>query len=564
MSVSATSSLVAPTCNASSNFSRRLANYHPDIWGDHFIQYDVEPMEVDEIMKQIIILKEQVRRMLVSVKEKAKRPLVKEASLIDSIQRLGLHYHFEHEIEEVLQHFHNNYVENGTITLNEDLHSISLVFRLLRQQGYHILPDIFKKFKNEQGNFSDTLIDDVEGMLSLYEAAHLRIHEEEILDEALAFTSLHLELMTTQLSPSLAAKVNYTLKRPFFKNLPRLVASHYISTYEEDPSHDETLLIFAKLDFNMLQKVHQKEAGSISKWWKKLDFATKLPFARNRIIECYFWILGVYYEPKYSLGRKLMTKVLSLASVIDDIYDAYGTLEELQLFTKAIERWDKNCMDFLPEYMKFCYNPLLDVYEEIEQEMAKEGRAFCVIYAKMEMIRLSQSYFAEAKWFNRNYIPTVEEYMGVALVSSGYHMLAVTSFIGMGSIATEKAFQWLTNNPKIVTASTIISRLMDDIVSHEFEQERGHVVSSLECYMKQHSVSKQDTINEFLRQVTSAWMDINEELLDPTEVPKPLLMRVLNMSRVMDALYKDADCYTNSKGLTKNLITTLLLNPWQV
>ncbi|KAJ1441933.1 Terpenoid cyclases/protein prenyltransferase alpha-alpha toroid [Sesbania bispinosa] len=529
MSVSATSSLVAPTC---SNFSRRLANYHPDIWGDHFIQYDVEPMEVDEIMKQIIILKEQVRMMLVSVNEKAKRPMVKEAHLIDSIQRLGLYYHFEHEIEEVLQHFHNNYVENNTITLDEDLHSISLVFRLLRQQGYHILPDIFKKFKNEQGNFNDTLIDDVEGMLSLYEAAHLRIHEEEILDEALAFTSLHLELMTTQLSPSLAAKVNYTLKRPLFKNLPRLVASHYISTYEEDPSHDETLLIFAKLDFNMLQKVHKKEAGSISKWWKKLDFATKLPFARNRIIE-----------------------------LIDDIYDAYGTLEELQLFTKAIERWDKNCMDFLPEYMKFCYNALLDVYEEIEQEMAKEGRAFCVIYAKKEMIRLVQSYFAEAKWFNRNYIPTVEEYMGVALVTSAYHMLAVTSFIGMGSIATEKAFQWLTNNPKIVNASTIICRLMDDIVSHE---ERGHVVSGLECYMKQHGVSKQDTINEFVRQVTSAWKDINEELLDPTEVPKPLLMRVLNLSRVMDALYKDADCYTNSKGLTKNLITTLLLNPWQV
>jgi hypothetical protein len=42
-------------------------------------------------------------------------------------------------------------------------------------------------------------------------------------------------------------------------------------------------------------------------------------------------------------------------------------------------------MDFLPEYMKFCYKAVWDVYEEMEQEMVKEGRAFCVIYAKNEV-----------------------------------------------------------------------------------------------------------------------------------------------------------------------------------
>lgn len=126
--------------------------------------------------------------------------------------------------------------------------------------------DVFNKFKDEQGNFSEKLITDVEGMLSLYEAAHLRIHGEDILDEeALVFTSTHLKLISTQLSPSLATKVNDSLKRPLRKNLPRLVARNYISTYEEDPSHDEILLLFAKLDFNMLQKQHQKEVGNFSK-----------------------------------------------------------------------------------------------------------------------------------------------------------------------------------------------------------------------------------------------------------------------------------------------------------
>ncbi|KAK9155405.1 hypothetical protein Sjap_002885 [Stephania japonica] len=40
--------------------------------------------------------------------------------------------------------------------------------------------------------------------------------------------------------------------------------------------------------------------GMLSLWWKDLDFASKLPFARDRFGECYFWIVGVYFEPSYS------------------------------------------------------------------------------------------------------------------------------------------------------------------------------------------------------------------------------------------------------------------------
>ena len=72
---------------------------------------------------------------------------------------------------------------------------------------------------------------------------------------------------------------------------------------------------------------------------ESLDFATNLPFARDRIVECYFWIVSVYFEPQYSLARKILTKVISMTSILDDIYDVYGTLEELEPFTEAIERF---------------------------------------------------------------------------------------------------------------------------------------------------------------------------------------------------------------------------------
>lgn len=69
-----------------------------------------------------------------------------------------------------------------------------------------------------------------------------------------------------------------------------------------------------------------------------MEFAVKFPYARDRAIEMYFWIFAIYFEPQYSLGREMVTKVLAVISLIDDTYDAHGTYEELIPFTEAIKR----------------------------------------------------------------------------------------------------------------------------------------------------------------------------------------------------------------------------------
>ena len=74
------------------------------------------------------------------------------------------------------------------------------------------------------------------------------------------------------------------------------------------------------------------------RWWKDLEVPTNFPFARDRIVESYFWTLGAYFEPHFGVGRKILTKVIVISSILDDIYDAYGTFEELQIFTTAIQR----------------------------------------------------------------------------------------------------------------------------------------------------------------------------------------------------------------------------------
>ncbi|KAJ7981637.1 (-)-germacrene D synthase [Quillaja saponaria] len=191
--------------------------------------------------------------------------------------------------------------------------------------------------------------------------------------------------------------------------------------------------------------------------------------------------------------------------------------------------------------MKHAFQALLDIYDEIEEKMASEGRSYCIYYTREAMKHQVRAYFHEAKWFHQQYIPTMEEYMSVALVSSGYPLLATTFLAVMDDVVTKDTFEWIFSNPKIVKASALIARLMDDMVSHKFEQERGHVASAVECYMK-HGVTEEEAVVELQKQVEDAWKDINEECLHPTSTaPKAILTGVANLARVIDVIYKDGD-----------------------
>ncbi|KAL0549931.1 hypothetical protein IC582_014426 [Cucumis melo] len=169
----------------------------------------------------------------------------------------------------------------------------------------------------------------------------MRGHGEILLEEALEFTTTHLKTYIhrySNINPNFASKVSNALKLPIRKGVPRINAREYLEIYQQHPSHNETLLTFSKLDFNVLQKLHQTELAEICRWWEDLNVPTNFSFARDRIVECYFWILSIYFEPHFKFGRKIFTKVVAMTSIMDDIYDAYGIFEELQVFTLAIKR----------------------------------------------------------------------------------------------------------------------------------------------------------------------------------------------------------------------------------
>ncbi|MCE3049704.1 hypothetical protein HAX54_045556 [Datura stramonium] len=257
--------------------------------------------------------------------------------------------------------------------------------------------DVFRKFTDDQGDFKKTLVNDVQGMLSLYEAAQFRVHGEQILDEAAAHHH-PTEINFAQISNSLAQQVSSALKFPI------------------------------------------RDGGG------RVEIMKRLPYARDRLVELYFWSLGIYFEPQYSVARKIVTKFV-FCSIMDDTYDTYGTLDELTLLQSAIERWNIDASEKLPPYMKIIYRALLDVYNEIEQELANENKSFLVNYSINEMKKLSRAYFQEAKWYHGKNVPTVEQYVKNGGLSSTYHLIAASFLLGMERVATKDAFDWIATEP---------------------------------------------------------------------------------------------------------------------
>ena len=68
---------------------------------------------------------------------KAQHPL-SSLELVDNLLRLGIAYHFDDEIRDVLDMIYNNYYKTHDKWNSMDLNLKALSFRILRQHGYQV------------------------------------------------------------------------------------------------------------------------------------------------------------------------------------------------------------------------------------------------------------------------------------------------------------------------------------------------------------------------------------------------------------------------------------------
>ncbi|PNT60574.1 hypothetical protein BRADI_5g01766v3 [Brachypodium distachyon] len=475
--------LPGPQVGIASTPDEKHTGYEPSPWGDFFIGY--KPLQGSEewMIVRVHELKEDVHMLFKNCNNATARMF-----LLDTLQHLGIDHHFEDRIDAVLTEI----MDSAELSNSSSLQEVALRFRLLREHGYWVSPDVFNKFRADDGSFSKYLTNDPRGLLSLYNAAHLLAQGEPVLEEAITFAKHHLESMSGSLKSPLAEEVKRALHIPLPRTCKRAETLHYISEYEKEEGHDPILLELAKLDFNLLQHVHLKELRAITEWWKHFSGNIGLSYIRDRVVESYTWSYVLYYEKGYEFPRSIITKMIVLITTIDDTYDIHATIEECRKLRQAIQRWDEGAISVLPEYLKKLYIELLRTFKNIETEMPININ-FDIAYLKKAIQNNVTGYLQEAEWSHENHKPSFKEQINLTSVTIGTPTLCVCMAAGMDNMTMRQTLEWTSGVPGPVVAAAKIVRFMNDIAGTYIYSQLLRLIH--ECSIYVHTCNSKLTVN---------------------------------------------------------------------
>ncbi|KAG6525042.1 terpene synthase 10-like [Zingiber officinale] len=542
---------------------RSSTHYQPNSWSNDYIQPLIvnSPVEEKDQTTRIVLLKERIREVICEKKE-----VEEQLRLIDHLQQLGVAYHFKDDIKDALTSIHGSLEDIISLQLKDtdDVHATALLFRLLRQNGFSITDDIFKRFRDEKGQFIEV---SVEGMLSLYEAAFYGKEGEVILQETRDFTTQNLRnILNDQGSipePGLKQKVAHALELPLNWRLERLHTRWFIqfcsqSNNDKCSMINPVLLEFAKLDFNKVQDTHKKELSKLSRWWSDLGLAERLPFFRDRLMANYLWTVGCAFEPEYWSFRETEAQANCFIALLDDVYDVYGNLEELEIFTDAIERWDVIAIDRLPDYMKLCFLAVFNTANEAAYEVVKEKGFNVLPYLKRAWSDLCKAFLLEAKWSHEKYTPTVEEYLENGWMSASGHIILTHAYC-MSPYVTQSDLENFSTYTQFVQWSSMNFRLYNDLV----ETEKSDDCSAIQyCLMQEKDVSEAEAREMIKEMIMANWRAMNGDRMNYTTLfEENFKICAINLDRTVQFFYRGIDRYSEADGEIKDSMTSLLLEP---
>nr|QEE82241.1 trans-geraniol synthase [Prunus dulcis] len=538
---------------------RRSANYKPNIWKDGFLESLNSKYGGNDYTGQSENLIKDVKNMMFVETE----DLIVQLELIDIIGNLGLTSHFEKEIKEAL-----DTVENSNSCIIENLYAIALHFKILRQHGYKVSQDVFGGFMDGKGALKESNFWDVKGTLELLEASNLAFEGERILDEAKASSTVALRgSKVWNLDDNLARQVVHALELPSQRRVGWFNVKWHIHAYEKD-NHANTILLLelAKLNFNMVQAALQNDLREVSMWWNNLGLKEHLKFARDRPVECFMFAVGLNFHPGYTSFRILLSKVINLILIIDDVYDIYGSLEELKIFTNAVDRWDVGVTEQLPECMKTCFQVLYNTTCEFAHKIEEEsGWNLALPHLSKAWADFCKALLVEAEWYSRSYTPSLEEYLSNGCISSSVSVLMVHTFFstthrdGIKEIA-----DFLHKNEDLVHNISLIVRLTNDLGTSTAEQERGDAPSAILCYMREMNASEDTAEAKIKGMIDNAWKKINGTCLrTPQQLPflSPFINNIAtNIALMAHSLYQAGDGFGDQEQGSR-LIQSLLVEP---
>ncbi|XP_059072440.1 alpha pinene synthase, chloroplastic isoform X1 [Cryptomeria japonica] len=558
--------------------TRRIGNHHPNLWDDDFLQslprsYDA-PCYGERAEKLIKEIKGMFNAL--PLHSSSADDLYKRLSMVDDVERLGIYRHFQTEIKAALDYVYSRYWDDmngigcGRESPCTDLNTTALGFRILRLHRYGVSSGVLQQFKSKDGQFlysnNQSNEKDLRSILNFFRASLIAFSKEQVLDHAKSFSTTYLKQALPNINnTNLSKEIKFNLEYGWHTNVPRLEARTYIDIYGDvktsNSIFNSKLLELAKLDFNMIQSIQQRELQILSRWWTESGLG-KLEFARHRHVEFYFWAAGGCIEPKYSTFRIGFAKMATFVTCLDDIYDTYGTLDELKVFTEAIKRWDFASLEGLPEFMKLTFKVFDEGLRDMAREAEKTQGRDTLDYAHKAWEVYIDAYFQEAKWLAMGYMPSLKEYLENGKVSSGARVVTLQPILSLDVPLSSDVIKEIDYPSRFDELLCLTLRLRGDTKTFKAEADRGEVVSCITCYMKDHPGSIEEDALEYLNSLIDENLkELNWEYLKPDSVPIISKDHAYVLSKGLQLLYKERDGFSDSGIDTKNLITKTMIEP---
>ncbi|CAL5403526.1 unnamed protein product [Camellia sinensis] len=541
--------------------NRPSASYQPSTWTCDFVE-SFQTGQTEIYKERQRKLEEEVRKMVDDEDVEVEPTALLE--LVDIIQRLGLGYIFDRDIKRALHRIKSVQAKSND-RKQKSLHATALSFRLLRQHGYQVSQDIFKHFMDDNGKFKACHCNDGKGMLSLHEASYLGFEGENILDDAKSFIGIHLRHHLGKINiidPSLAEQVSHALELPLHRRMLRLEAREYIEAYARRVDANHVLLELAVLDFNMVQSTHLSELQDMSRWWRYMGLANKLSFTRDRIVESFFCSIGMVFEPQFSNFRKGMTKLIALIIIIDDVYDMYGSLKELEQFTEAIERWSMDAIENLSDCLKLCFQALYSTVNEMAYDNFKEQGVNTISQLKKAWADLCKAFLVEAKWYHTKATPKFKDYMDNAWLSSSAVVILVHAYCLIDQNITKQALDCFDQHNDLFYHPSMIFRLCNDLASSLADLKGEITAKSIPCYMNETKLSEELACEQMRNLIDETWKKMNKGLAsNNTPFSRPLMDIILNLVRTIHCIYQYGDAYGAPDNKSKIRVLKLLFEP---
>ncbi|XP_019455520.1 PREDICTED: ent-kaur-16-ene synthase, chloroplastic isoform X2 [Lupinus angustifolius] len=486
--------------------------------------------------------------------------------MIDSLERLGINYHFKEEIQSVLDETHRYWLQ-GAEEIFLDPTTCAMAFRILRLNGYDVSSDPLHQYSEEK--FTNSLkgyLKDIGAILELYKASQIIIHPEESVLVRLHSWTRHLLKQESSRQQMYADKLRFyvdhevkdALAFPHYANVERFLnkrsMDHYNvketrilkTSYRSCNLANQEFLKLAVEDFNICQSKHIQELKQLSRWVveSKLD---KLKFSRQKHAYCYFSVASTLFTPELSDARISWAKNGVLSTVVDDFFDVGSSEEEQMNLIQLVEEWDVDInTSCCSETVKILFSALHSTICEIGEKSVKwQGRN-----VKNNVIKiwknLIQAMFREAQWTKTNTVPKIDEYMQNGYTSFALGPIVLPTLYLIGPKLSDDDAENHELHCLYKTMSTF-GRLFNDIRGFKREIEEGTLNAvNLHIINGNGLITKEDAIEEMMVMVEDKRRELLELVLKEkgSVVPRDCKELFWKMSKSISLFYTKDDGFS--------------------